>query len=160
MTPLYYLSNDRGGTPQDRSVSCAFSITIDKVDTKGNWDFLRIYSILRTSLNGEAVCKRVVDISIKDFSESITYIDNGEYGETIDSTRLLYLGGEKIIPKTIAQKDNTLFLGNYSIVRAEIPNSIKDILRKAVNSDNFFKLTYAKEENSDVTYARKVISTI
>ena len=42
-------------------------------------------------------------------------IDDGNKGSTIDSMELLYKGGEYLIPKTLSQKDNTLFLGNINL---------------------------------------------
>lgn len=45
-------------------------------------------------------------------SRGASLVDNGSYGSTIDATALLFVGGENIIASTIAQKDNTLFLGN------------------------------------------------
>ncbi len=47
----------------------------------------------------------------------ITIIDTGTYGYTIDATALLFIGGENFIAKHIAQKDNTLFLGNIKQVK-------------------------------------------
>lgn len=41
--------------------------------------------------------------------------DDGNKGSTIDSIELLYKGGEHLIPKTLSQKDNTLFLGNIDL---------------------------------------------
>lgn len=57
-------------------------------------------------------------------------IDNNTTGEVVDPTLLLYIGGEEIIANTITQKDNTLFLGNYSILRPSIDTTIKNKLRK------------------------------
>lgn len=132
VTPLYYLTSSDSGTPKDRNTNCCFNITIKAVPEKdNNWNFIRIYSIVRTDLNGEVVCKRVADISIDDDEfKQITYTDTGLYGETVDSTRLLYVGGETIIPEVIAQKDNTLFLANYSIQREELPENFKQQFRR------------------------------
>ena len=62
-TPLLYVSPDgRGGEPGE-SVSNAFQIYISNVDT--HFDYLRIYSILRTSLNAVPIVKKVIDLDIK-----------------------------------------------------------------------------------------------
>lgn len=50
-------------------------------------------------------------------TEGLTYIDNGQSGDTITPTQLLYIGGEDIIAGTITAKDGTMFLGNVSINR-------------------------------------------
>ena len=44
----------------------------------------------------------------------IVTVDHGANGSTIDSAALLFLGGQNIIAKTFAAKDNTLFLGNLT----------------------------------------------
>lgn len=109
-TPLQYISyKDRGGSPEDK-VANSFKITISNVDE--NFDYLRIYSILRTSLNATPLVKRVQDIETT--SDTLSYIDNGLSGETVDPTELLYKGGEEIKAKTMEQKDGTLFLGNIT----------------------------------------------
>ena len=60
---------------------------------------------------------------------NIEFVDNGSQGEVIEASRLLYVGGEKLIFQTITQKDNTLFLGNATINRAIIKKDIKQKLR-------------------------------
>ena len=61
-TPLYYASpEDRGGAA-DEIVNCSFNINIKKPDK--NFDFLRVYAIQRTSINGTPVARKVADIVI------------------------------------------------------------------------------------------------
>ena len=55
-------------------------------------------------------------------SRGITIIDNGTYGSTVDANALLFVGGENLIASTIAQKDNTLFLGNIKLNKPNIGN--------------------------------------
>ena len=47
----------------------------------------------------------------------VSYTDNGTSGDTIDPTELLYVGGEEVVFGTMAQKDNTLFLGDITLKR-------------------------------------------
>lgn len=63
--------------------------------------------------------------------------DSGTTGETIDPTELLYLGGEDITVETLAQKDNTLFLGNLHLNRTEVP---EDLRNSVGSSPIIFKL--------------------
>lgn len=127
-TPILYVSHrDRGGSPEDK-VDNAFQITVNNVDQ--NFGYLRIYSILRTSINSTPICKRVQDINISDLSlnngiKNATFIDAGNSGDSIDPTELLYKGGETVVCKTLEQKDNTLFLGNLSITRKQITGTLK-----------------------------------
>ena len=118
-SPLRFVAHtDRGGAPDER-INTAFKIEITNVDT--NFDFLRIYSIQRTSLNGTPICKRVADIEISILNgTSVSYIDTGVNGDTVDPTELLYKGGEEIVVKALGQKDNTLFLGNLTIKRPSL----------------------------------------
>lgn len=125
ITPLYYISYlDRGANPEDK-VSNSFTISIKNIDTA--FDYIRIYSIHRSSIEGTPEVKRVADLSTS--NNNIIYIDNGISGDYIDPTELLYVGGEEVVGKTIAQKDNTLFLGNITLKRKTIDKTIKDSLR-------------------------------
>ena len=121
-TPLQYISYiNRAGNPEEKIANC-FKIQINNVDK--NFDYMRIYSILRTSKDGTPVVKRIQDLEIKENTFSLTYIDNGTSGETVDPTELLYKGGEEIAAKTIEQKDGALFLGNIMVKRPVL--NIKD----------------------------------
>lgn len=95
---------------------------------------------------------RVMDSVITDYT--ITYLDQGNTGETIDPTTLLYIGGENIKASTITQKDGTLFMGNYEIIRDSIDQSIKDSFKMA-DEDNFEESTrtvYLSSSNSSSRY--------
>ena len=128
-TPLEYISfGNRGASPEE-SVSNGFNIQITNSDT--NFDYVRIYSIYRTSINATPVVKRLIDI--KTDTSPITYIDRGIDGDIIDPKLLLYIGGEKIIAGTLNQKDNTLFLGNLKIERPPISNVLKTQLKSNSN---------------------------
>lgn len=228
-SPLYYISyNNRGANPEDK-MGNSFNIAIDKVDK--NFEYVRVYSIHRTSIDAIPTIKRVVDLAIAipgryrlpyfadiyntedirvlsvssgsytsltlipnestdpvhkwvlnssqysqvslpggnivyiekgktleiivsnpgiqgdtrlyyqnnilddpstyilvdDYSKShVSYTDTGESGDIIDPTELLYVGGEEIIASTIAQKDNTLFLGDIILNRSLISSTVKD----------------------------------
>lgn len=121
-TPLQYISyTNRAGSPEEKVANC-FKIKVNNIDN--NFDYMRIYSILRTSKDGTPLVKRIQDLEITENVSSLTYIDNGTSGETVDPTELLYKGGEEIAAKTIEQKDGTLFLGNITVKRPAL--NIKD----------------------------------
>ena len=146
-TPLQYISYvDRGGSPESK-IANSFRIDISNIDTR--FDYLRIYSILRTSLNATPLTKRIQDIEIN--GNTATFIDNGLQGETVDPTELLYIGGEEIKAQTFEQKDGTLFLGNVSVTRPS-PN-IKDTLLSKNNASK--KLPLANDNIQAVTSVRK-----
>lgn len=62
MTPLLYISEDTRGVREDETVGCSFKITIKNPDT--SFDYARVYSIQRFSLNGNPVVKIVGDIKL------------------------------------------------------------------------------------------------
>lgn len=123
----------RGGSPED-VVANTFHIKVDNLET--SFQYLRIYSIHRTSLDATPTVKIVTDIEITGTDNSVTYIDTGLTGTDIDPTKMLYIGGESIIAGTIAEKDNTLFLGNIELKRQAIPDEIKGELERYVDSGN------------------------
>lgn len=157
-TPLYYISHkDRGASPEDK-VANSFEINLNHIDS--TFDYLRIYSIQRTSINSTPICKRVQDINISSMDEDEdedgndlykkgTFIDTGTIGDIIDPTELLYKGGEVITAITIEQKDNTLFFGNIMLSTPEIhiddkdlkyfkiEPSTRDIYNEGVSSSNY-----------------------
>ena len=60
-TPINYISyKDRGASPEDK-ISNSFKIKLTGVDD--SFDFLRIYSIHRTSIDAVPTVKRVVDLA-------------------------------------------------------------------------------------------------
>lgn len=142
-TPLYYISHkDRGASPEDK-VDNAFRITIQYIDEK--FDYIRIYSIHRTSIDAAPIVKRIQDIDISHIgwyiseikhlpydatqkaaqiagfrATEFSYTDTGMSGDSVDPTELLYKGGRTISAYTLEQKDNTLFLGNFKQEKAPI----------------------------------------
>lgn len=166
-SPLYYVSpSTRGGNPEE-TVSCSFTISVPTYDS--SFDYLRIYSILRTSINATPQVRKVVDISLKGASGAITYVDSGVSGESLDPTALLFIGGEPIFAGTIAQKDNTLFLGDITINRKPISTTVKDAARELnptyvtktislpddANVGNYSYTSQLDKNNSQITYFRR-----
>lgn len=94
------------------------------------------YSFNSIYINTSVVNPKFITVKYKveNGVPSITYIDNGTLGETIDPTQLLYIGGEDIIAGTITQKDNTLFLGNIKLNRPSLKNTIKDNIKSTQHS--------------------------
>lgn len=124
-SPLYYISyNNRGASPEDK-VSNSFNIKITDIDQR--FDYIRIYSIHRTSINATPDVRRVADLALS--VNEISYTDNGLLGDTIDPTELLYVGGEEVIFGTMTQKDNTLFLGDIKTKRKILDSTIRDYFR-------------------------------
>lgn len=84
-------------------------------------------------------------------TNTVSYLDNGTTGDVIDPTLLLYVGGESIIPNTMTQKDNTLFLGNYKLNRKDIGMvRCDDLDDDAITTD--VSTYYYKSEHSGAYY--------
>lgn len=151
VSPIEYLSfQDRGASPKE-NVSCSFEITISHPDT--NFDYVRIYSIQRTSYDAMPLAYQVVDLPINN-SDSITYTDTGLHSITVDPYELLFIGGKDITALTMTDKDNKLFLGNISQKNSSVSTLQKyfDDLRK----DNKIKIDFAYYTDDD-TKANKYI---
>lgn len=89
------------------------------------------YSFNSIYINTSAIDPKFITVkyTVKNGAPFITYIDNGTLGEAIDTTQLLYIGGEDIIAGTITQKDNTLFLGNIELKQLSIDDEIKNLVK-------------------------------
>lgn len=73
-SPLYYTSfQDRGGSPEDK-VSNSFNIKVKNIDS--NFDYVRVYSILRTSINATPETRKVVDLAPSISEEMILNLED------------------------------------------------------------------------------------
>ena len=143
-SPLYYVSfNNRGASPEDK-VSNSFDIEISGVDK--SFDYLRIYSIHRTSIDAVPEVKRVVDLPVTSNTETLSYTDSGTAGDFVDPTELLYVGGEEVVFGTLAQKDNTLFLGDFTLKRRLIDKDTREFFNGKTISFSSYTKTLASPE--------------
>lgn len=157
-SPLYYISpSDRGGQA-DETQTCSFKLTI--TPKSNEFDYVRIYSLIRTSYNAEPIVSIVGDINIKssDNLKTVTITDTNVSNIPVASTDIMFLGGNTITASTIEQKDNTLFLGNISSKKEDIVSIIKGVTDKGtlrfcikrsfVESSNNQYYPYAPEMDS------------
>ena len=148
-TPLYYISyRDRGGSPEDK-IDNVFKISVELLDP--HFDYLRIYSIQRTSINAVPIVKRVQDILLKDSSgeplSTVTFLDDGMKGDSIDPSELLYKGGESLVCKTLEQKDDTLFMGNLTFDRPNLLD-VKDTIKSGFEIHPSSRTIYPEQIHS------------
>ena len=59
----------------------------------------------------------------------LSFTDTNDTGYSVDSNVILYAGGQEVIPQTMAQKDNTLFLGNYKESNKVFSQDILDFIK-------------------------------
>lgn len=124
VSPMYYLSPKDKGLDATAISSASFNILITNADT--SFDKIRVYSIVRTQENATPQCRIVGDFDIQNLRPTvpdglygIDIVDNGVIGRAVDAASLYFIGGEELVAGTLAQKDNTLFLGN---VKLSTPN--------------------------------------
>ncbi len=150
-SPLYYISFVDRGAKADETTSNSFEITIKNPDK--NFEYVRIYSMYRSSLDATPLVKKVIDLPVPKDSNEIIYTDTGTNGEIIDPTELYYIGGEEISVGTFTSKDNTLFLGDITMKRDRlIDDSFKNLLRtEALNiEESLSKHIQVYPENIDI----------
>lgn len=138
-SPLMYISYPDRGAKEDDIVNCGFEICISNFEEK--FDYIRVYSILRTTKDTTPSVRRVADLEIhKDSSKSktttpystgeenqpqndqesnteedspiIRFIDTGTTGDSVDPQSLLFLGGQSVVAGCISTMENTMFLGD------------------------------------------------
>lgn len=158
VSPLLYISEyDRGGTAES-TCKVAFRITInkEKLYTK-TFESIRIYSMMRTSVDSKVHAKRVSDIIITENDDNQSYIivDDGTVGEDIDETELLYIEGKVVKAGTIASKDNVLFLGNIKYTgnvsdSGELGETIASLAKNAEILEEFRVVPFKEANEAEV----------
>lgn len=154
-SPLYYISyNNRGASPEDK-VSNSFNIEVANVDRR--FDYIRIYSIHRTSINATPDVRRVVDLAPPINVAKVTYTDNGSSGDSVDPTELLYIGGEEVVFGTMTQKDNTLFLGDIETKRKTLDSTIRNYFKgKSITFSTYNKSISSPEAKGYYPYSNQL----
>jgi hypothetical protein len=150
MSDLFYTSlPDRGGGA-DEKTNCVFNISISNTDN--SFDFIRVYSVFRSSINDTPIVKRVRDIKLSE-GNGFNMTDNNIGGVIEDASILLYLSTQNIVPNTIEQKDNTLFLGNYKLQQKTITEELKNKIKNAHTVlDGVDKVILTKDKNGRYPY--------
>ena len=150
---------DKGAAP-DETTTQSFVIRLEYLDD--SFDFVNVYSVIRTSLDNVPIAKRVATVPIDTYSPApnvvipfISVTDNNLSGTAIDPQELFYKGGESISAYTIEQKNNTLFLGNYKLLRPYIPELIAKELKNKATIDFKF-LTPPEGSNKLRDYSRVI----
>lgn len=90
-SPLYYITrSESSGLPVGEYSNCSFKITFNNVEFR-NFDTVRVYSLLRTTKNGEVDCRLVGKYTKDQVLSTITYTSGySEYTDGKWSTFNLY----------------------------------------------------------------------
>lgn len=134
---LYSVDLKTRGAKADET-GCAFDITISNIDST-NFDYIRLYSVRRTSLNGEIVVSIVSDIKLVENTSTYTLQDNGIGQETLDSSKIFFVGGTPLFAKTLCQKDGTLFIGGLKTEGILISDSLKATIANTIQDNDGIK---------------------
>lgn len=111
-SPLLYLANSERGAETDSSVDTAFKFTFTGLDNQ-NWEFIRVYSVYRGSIDTEPSANIVQELSIKGAS-NVEVFDYGTSNTAINASDLYFVGSKFVKAGTMTVKDHVLFLGNLS----------------------------------------------
>ena len=69
ITPLNYISHSDRGEAPNKQLGCAFNLTVKiNSDDKKRFEYVRIYSIYRSSIDGQPVVKVIKDVKCDDLS--------------------------------------------------------------------------------------------
>lgn len=140
ITDCKMLSNygrERGLAPNTRC-NVAYDIRIE--NTSSDFAGVEVYSLYRSSLDGDIVVRKVQEC--KNNVAGISVIDNNT-GEIISYQELLTRFNSRLVASTITQKNNTLFLGN---IKTNNYQNLRQIIKSAstitlnTTNDNFSNL--------------------
>ena len=169
---LQYLSYENRGAKADEVVSCSFDINISNIDT--SFDYIRVYSAKRTSKNGPIELNIVADVKTSDGKVTVT--DSNVSQETIDPNILYFIGGTSFIAGTLTQKNDTLFMGDITLLDSDLDPEIKGIIKDALitevdkfydaNSINFVSKCFsgpiyesAYDHSQQINYSSRLFKT-
>lgn len=117
VTPLYYIAHEDRGEKPDTRVGCTFTLSLEiPEDFLKKFDYVRFYSIYRSSLNTTPLVKVINEIEINNPDatgpKTYNFIDDNTQGYVYDAQQLL-IRNNKIVPQTFNYKDGKLFFGNF-----------------------------------------------
>ena len=149
-SPLFYpTKGDRACAPEELSGD-SFVIRVDNIDTDHGFDYIRLYSIIRTSDNATPIVRIVDDKEIKSLpvendKKYALFVDTNTTGEIVDPSILQYIGGNEIAVDTFTSKDNVLFLGDITLKQ-------KSVEKELTVKSGDYTINYVNLLNKDVNF--------
>ena len=139
-SPLYYPVIGSKACSPDELSGDSFYIKVSNLDLTHGFDYIRLYSIVKTSDDATPIVRIVEDKPISEGVTSVTFHDTNTTGEIIDPSIIQFIGGKEIIAHTFDQKNNTLFLGNIELKTKSVTEILKDKLTDLRSSEGIFEL--------------------
>lgn len=147
ISSIYYNVSKDKALEVNKTSSDSYKITINNLNNN-DYQYVRIYSIVRTSQDSTPEVRVVTDYKLED--NKLEYTDRHTTGYTIDPTELFYIGGEQLVVGTMTQKDNTLFIGDITQKKEVLPDNIinefKGIEVQFKSDKNKYITEYAKDK--------------
>ena len=149
---LQYITEYNRGEAPDESVNCSFKLNFENLDTR--FEYIKVYSLYRTSYNGEVVAQIVAN---QEVTPELVIIDNNFNNEIIDPSSLFFIGGNNFIAETLTQKDNTLFFGGITSGTEVIPEDIIKALSISLDSNGVYTSPWITFETKTIGNTSKSI---
>lgn len=125
VSDLVYLSPLGRGGGADETNTNSVTLRFSNLDT--SFTHFRVYSVFRSSLNGQVVAYLVTERHTSD--DVVSVVDDGAHLTVQDTTRLLYLGSQPVIVSTMTHKDQTLFLGDLKSIGRNDYDTIEALIK-------------------------------
>lgn len=146
VSSLYYTSfPDRAGSPSD-IVYSSFKLEVQNPDKR--FDYVKIYVVERTSLNGTPVVNSLPLLEIGEES-SVSIIDSG-VNYTSENSSVLY-PSYSVSADAINIKDYALFLGGIKKIYNEQDIKLANLISQYVSAIRFRILQSTSEKKNKVT---------
>ena len=146
ISSLYYTSfADRAGSPED-VVYSAFKLEVNNPDKR--FDYVKVYVVERTSLNGTPVINSLPLIEIGT-SDKVSIVDSG-VNYTSEDTDVLY-PSYSVAADAINIKDYALFLGGIKKIYNEQDMKLANVISQYVTGIKSRILQSASEKKNQVT---------
>ena len=104
ISDLVYLSPVASGGAADGTNNNSVTLSISNLDTR--FTHFRVYSIIRSSLNGTTTAYIVFDG--KTDGRTATVVDNNSHLTAVDASSLLYLGSRHVVASTLSFETRSL----------------------------------------------------
>lgn len=125
MSDLVYLNPPGVGGSADSTNNNKVTLTFSGMDS--SYYGYKVYSVFRSSYNGQVVSYLVAQGTIAD---RVVVVDDAANQTVVDATSLLYLGSQNVKPGTLTHKDQTLFLGDLKSVGRDGYGDLESLIRQ------------------------------